>query len=156
MKKKVFLNNRAVTIDVLNNNANFILFNFEGQEYSINLESTRSGKFILGHNGGNVNVVNSGPSYIVNGKEVTVSPPTTSRNKAKDHTESSMSSPMPGKILKIMKSVGDQVVKGDAILVMEAMKMEHTIKATSDGKIEKIFYKEGDQVPAKVELVKLC
>jgi 3-methylcrotonyl-CoA carboxylase alpha subunit len=67
-----------------------------------------------------------------------------------------MISPMPGKILKILKNVGDEVTKGTGLIVMEAMKMEHTIKASKDGKIEKIFCKEGDQVKAQVELVKLC
>jgi 3-methylcrotonyl-CoA carboxylase alpha subunit len=63
---------------------------------------------------------------------------------------------MPGKILKILVTIGQDVVIGTPILVMEAMKMEHTIKASKSGKIEKIFFKEGDQVSGGVELVKLC
>jgi 3-methylcrotonyl-CoA carboxylase alpha subunit len=52
--------------------------------------------------------------------------------------------------------VGQDVVAGTPILVMEAMKMEHTIKASKAGKIEKIYFLEGDQVAGGVELVKLC
>jgi 3-methylcrotonyl-CoA carboxylase alpha subunit len=63
---------------------------------------------------------------------------------------------MPGKILKLLVKVGEDVVPGTPILVMEAMKMEHTIKASKAGKIEKIHFKEGDQVAGGVELVKLC
>lgn len=63
--------------------------------------------------------------------------------------------PMPGKILKIMKQRGDLVKKGESILIMEAMKMEHTIRAGFDGEIEDIFCKVGDQVQAGMELLGL-
>jgi 3-methylcrotonyl-CoA carboxylase alpha subunit len=63
---------------------------------------------------------------------------------------------MPGKILKILVKEGQVVEAGTPILVMEAMKMEHTIKASKAGKIEKIHFKEGEQVAGGVELVKLC
>ena len=42
-----------------------------------------------------------------------------------------------------------------ALIVMEAMKMEHTIKAGFDGKVEKIFFNEGDLVEGDVELISL-
>ena len=60
------------------------------------------------------------------------------------------------KILKIFIKEGSEVEPGTPILVMEAMKMEHTIKASKKGVVEKIHYKEGDQVQGGVELVKLC
>jgi 3-methylcrotonyl-CoA carboxylase alpha subunit len=66
-----------------------------------------------------------------------------------------MMSPMPGKIFKVLKEVGEKVNKGDTILIMEAMKMEHPVKATSDGVIDNIFYKEGTQVDGGVELVSI-
>lgn len=66
-----------------------------------------------------------------------------------------MSSPMPGKILKVIVSEGDDVEVGQGLLVMEAMKMEHTIKAASAGRIVKIFYKEGDLVDGGVDLIEL-
>jgi biotin carboxyl carrier protein len=54
--------------------------------------------------------------------------------------------PMPGKLTKIFKKEGDLVQKGDAILVMEAMKMEYTLKSEGEGILEKIECKVGDQV----------
>jgi biotin carboxyl carrier protein len=54
--------------------------------------------------------------------------------------------PMPGKITKIFKNAGDSVKKGEAVLVMEAMKMEYTLKADGEGKIEKINCQLGEQV----------
>jgi biotin carboxyl carrier protein len=71
--------------------------------------------------------------------------------KSVDHGQ--MKSPMPGKILKILVKVGDEVKAGTPILVMEAMKMEHTIKASKAGTILQIHFKEGDQVAGGVELV---
>lgn len=52
--------------------------------------------------------------------------------------ESEIKAPMPGRVLDIMLSVGDTVVKGDGVLVLEAMKMENVIKSPTDGIIKKI------------------
>jgi biotin carboxyl carrier protein len=50
---------------------------------------------------------------------------------------------MPGKVVKIQVAVGDQVQKGQTLLILEAMKMENEIKAGIDGKIKSIQVKEG-------------
>lgn len=55
-------------------------------------------------------------------------------------------SPMPGKVTKILKQPGDSVNKGDTVLVMEAMKMEYTLKSGCNGKLEKILIAVNDQV----------
>jgi biotin carboxyl carrier protein len=54
--------------------------------------------------------------------------------------------PMPGLVLDIRVSEGDEVKKGDAILVLEAMKMENILKSPSDGKVKKINVKKGQAV----------
>ncbi len=56
------------------------------------------------------------------------------------------SAPMPGRILKILITEGQQVAEGDALIVLEAMKMEQTIKAARNGKVEAILVGEGDVV----------
>ncbi len=53
--------------------------------------------------------------------------------------------PMPGRVTKIFVVEKQSVQKGDALLVMEAMKMEYTLKADLPGQIEKILAKVGDQ-----------
>lgn len=58
----------------------------------------------------------------------------------------SIVAPLPGKIIKVMASAGDTVKKGDGLMILEAMKMEHTISAPSSGKLSEIFFAEGDQV----------
>jgi acetyl/propionyl-CoA carboxylase alpha subunit len=54
-------------------------------------------------------------------------------------------SPMPGKIFKINKKVGESVKVGEVIVVLEAMKMEHPLKAPRDGKIKAINGSVGEQ-----------
>lgn len=62
--------------------------------------------------------------------------------------------PMPGRITKVFGSPNAVVKKGDVIVVMEAMKMEYTLKADTDAQIEQINCKEGEQVTLGKVLVK--
>jgi biotin carboxyl carrier protein len=55
-------------------------------------------------------------------------------------------SPMPGKIVRINAGVGDIVKAGDVVMVMEAMKMEHSIRAPCDGTIMEMNHAVGDIV----------
>jgi len=66
-----------------------------------------------------------------------------------------LAAPMPGKIISISVKAGDKVEKGQPLLVMEAMKMEHTISATADGTVGEVFYGVGDQVTEGAELVSI-
>ena len=64
-----------------------------------------------------------------------------------------LTSPMPGKITKVFKNIGDSVSAGDALIVMEAMKMEYTLKADIAGKIKSLDCKVGDQVKLGKQLL---
>ncbi|MFZ6816338.1 acetyl/propionyl/methylcrotonyl-CoA carboxylase subunit alpha [Undibacterium sp. Rencai35W] len=57
-----------------------------------------------------------------------------------------LTAPMPGKIVAVLVSAAQEVKKGDALLIMEAMKMEHTIAAPHDGVVDEVLYAIGDQV----------
>lgn len=63
--------------------------------------------------------------------------------------------PMPGKITKIFVREGESVTIGQALVVMEAMKMEYTLKSEMETVVEKIQAKVGDQVQLGQLLVKL-
>jgi len=73
-------------------------------------------------------------------------------NQQKD-TAASVLSPMPSKVTKVMVKPGQKVVKDQPLVALEAMKMEHIIKAPFDGVIEKVHYAEGSLVPEKQKLV---
>lgn len=62
-------------------------------------------------------------------------------------------SPMPGRVAAVHVKPGDKVEPGQALLVLEGMKMEYTVKAIVTGTIENILYKEGDMVEAEATLV---
>ncbi len=66
-----------------------------------------------------------------------------------------LTAPMPGKVVSIAVKAGDRVTKGQALAVMEAMKMEHTIAAPADGTVAEVLYAPGDQVTEGAELLKL-
>jgi 3-methylcrotonyl-CoA carboxylase alpha subunit len=57
-----------------------------------------------------------------------------------------LTAPMPGKVVSFSVKAGDKVSKGQALAVMEAMKMEHTIAAPADGAVQELLYAPGDQV----------
>ena len=61
--------------------------------------------------------------------------------------------PMPGTIFQINVAQGDDVIEGQEILVLEAMKVENPIVATAGGKIKEIKVKKDDKVAAKQLLV---
>ena len=54
--------------------------------------------------------------------------------------------PMPGKVIDLKVKVGTKVKKGDTLVILEAMKMEHQVKASEDGKVTKLLVKKDEQL----------
>ena len=69
--------------------------------------------------------------------------------------EGRLTAPMPGKIIALLVSAGERVARGAPLLIMEAMKMEHTINAPSDGTVSELLYVVGDQVDEGAQLLSL-
>ncbi len=70
-----------------------------------------------------------------------------------DEDNGGLLAPMNGTIVALLKEPEQAVSKGDALLVMEAMKMEHTIRAPSDGKVSAFYYQAGELVDGGAELL---
>jgi 3-methylcrotonyl-CoA carboxylase alpha subunit len=66
-----------------------------------------------------------------------------------------LTAPMPGKVVSVLVKTGDAVKSGQAVAVMEAMKMEHTLTAPRDGTVTELLYAAGDQVAEGAELLRL-
>lgn len=66
-----------------------------------------------------------------------------------------LTAPMPATVVAVLKNAGARVKAGDSLIVLEAMKMEHTIHAPHDGILEEIFYTVGSQVHEGAELLSL-
>jgi biotin carboxyl carrier protein len=62
---------------------------------------------------------------------------------------------MPGKVVKINVKVGDQVNKGDCVLILEAMKMENEIKTSVDGIVKAVHVHEGDALDSGVLMMEI-
>jgi biotin carboxyl carrier protein len=60
----------------------------------------------------------------------------------------SVKAPMPGKIVRVLVSVGDAIVTGQGIAVVEAMKMQNEVRAAGTGSVIGVFVKDGDTVVA--------
>ena len=69
-----------------------------------------------------------------------------------DTNDGRLTAMMPGRVVKVMAKVGDNVKKGQALIIMEAMKMEHTIVSPRDGVVERVAFNENDLVPADAVL----
>jgi acetyl/propionyl-CoA carboxylase alpha subunit len=67
----------------------------------------------------------------------------------------SLTSPMPGRIVSVGAQAGARVVKGQPIVTLEAMKMEHALTAPFDGKLVELTVKVGDQVSEGVTLARI-
>ncbi len=64
-----------------------------------------------------------------------------------------ISAPMPGRVVKVLKKVGDIIKEGDGLIVVEAMKMESELKSSIDGKVSEISVKDGDTVDLGAHLI---
>ena len=138
---------------MVDESASFVLFNFHGEQYSVNLGALQDGKMVLNMKGKNRPVILQDTHYIVDGQEIVIDAPKRMRRATKAVDHGQMKSPMPGKILKILVKVGDEVTLGTPILVMEAMKMEHTISAPAAGLVKEVFFAVGDQVTDGASLI---
>ncbi|MBV9967711.1 MAG: acetyl/propionyl/methylcrotonyl-CoA carboxylase subunit alpha [Alphaproteobacteria bacterium] len=67
-----------------------------------------------------------------------------------------LTAPMPGRVIQLLVAPGETVRRGQAMMVIEAMKMEHTIAAPRDGVVEAVNYAAGDPVEEGVELIALA
>lgn len=160
MDKSFNINGSEVKVQDFKHSHDTVSFTFEGKNYFYSLISRDGHEMVLDDKGGRfkaaVGTANTDGEVMViaGGKEAVVSEAGRKIKKAGRHA-GSLVSPMPGKIFKIVKAVGEEVKKGEAILVLEAMKMEHSIRSDKDGKVGKIFFQVGQLVQGGVILAEV-
>ena len=74
-------------------------------------------------------------------------------NKAKESGSQVVKSPMPGLIVEILKNVGDSVEMGEAVILLEAMKMENEVRSTTSGIIQQINVEKNQSVEKNSPLI---
>ena len=73
----------------------------------------------------------------------------------KDAAAGLLVAPMPGRVIAVLVNRDASIEKGQALMVIEAMKMEHTIHAPADGTVTAVCFGEGDLVEEGVELLSI-
>ncbi|HEX6819864.1 MAG TPA: biotin carboxylase N-terminal domain-containing protein [Ktedonobacterales bacterium] len=71
------------------------------------------------------------------------------------HHGGSLTAPMPGQVIAVQVAEGQRVRRGDALFILEAMKMEHTVRAPADGVVTRVRFAVGDQTPAGALLAEM-
>jgi 3-methylcrotonyl-CoA carboxylase alpha subunit len=121
---------------------------FDGERIAITLGETQINAQILRHSLHRV-VLMQGARYEFDAINPYAPP------ESEDSHGGHLAAPMPGSVVSVLVKPGDTVIKGQALIVMEAMKMEHTIVAPFAGKVEAIYFSAKEQVKEGAELVAL-
>jgi biotin carboxyl carrier protein len=144
---------------IVNKNDDQITLKFNDQEYCFKVKRNVGTATYVEYKGKLIKIdtvdISGAKQVFALGKSMMISKKSLKRSSSEVNLEGSLISPMPGKIFKVLKSAGEEVIKGETVLILEAMKMEHPIKATNDGVIKKILFNEGELVSGGVQLVEL-
>lgn len=159
MEKTFLINNQEIKVQNFKHNGDTVSFSLNGQNYVYSLISREGFEMVL-DDGGRFKAAVGTPNkdaqsmVICNGKEAILSSAGKKMKKAGPQA-GALTSPMPGKIFKVIKDSGSEVKKGETILILEAMKMEHSIRSDKDGKVKKINFQVGELVQGGVILAEV-
>lgn len=117
------------------------------------LELSIDGKHITAH----VSSDNAKRWVTVNGRTILLTKQSGSRKSGHGHhhTAGELTAPMPGQVRAVNVSEGDNVTKGQTLMVLEAMKMEIRIQSPGDGTVSKLFVKQGETVEREQMLIEV-
>jgi biotin carboxyl carrier protein len=168
MAYEINLENRTAQIELLNRAGNKALIVVDGKKYDIDIRMVERGVYSILYNGHSYNVEliegETSKKYVVNTFARTYNVEIVdaetkyrhSRLQGLEHeVDNDISSPMPGKVVKIPVNIGDSVTSGQTLIVVEAMKMQSEFKATADRVVKEILVKEGDTVDSHQVMIKL-
>lgn len=141
------------------------IYRINGQEYIVAVNKMDNGLAEVAVNGSNykVELVNNEEEITLVTRPASKTPAATATAAPKATTPAptkpasggagSVKSPLPGIIIDVLVNEGDEVKKGQTVVMLEAMKMENAIQATQDGKVTGIHVSKGDSVLEGVALI---
>ncbi|TSA26469.1 MAG: biotin/lipoyl-binding protein [Bacteroidetes bacterium] len=162
---EISLNDRIASVTLLEREGNRFRVRVDETEYDATIIMVERGAYLLLMDGKSYNIElieEGGPKkYIINtyrySYDAGIIDAETRYQKSRhsDHgdDESAISSPMPGKVVRILVKPGDEVKAGDTVIVVAAMKMESEYKVKNDRLIKEIKVREGDTIDAHQPLV---
>ena len=157
MKHKLLINGTEIEVEVTSRASNAIAFIFEGREYFFHCETNSKGEVSLTNQNGLRKKVFSGTEgiYTTETDQYKIHKINSDSKTVNEATQNLLKSPLPGKVIKVSVKVGDKVKKGDELVCIEAMKMEHRICSPIDGKVKSLHISEGENVSDSQELAEV-
>jgi biotin carboxyl carrier protein len=168
MAVEIKIGERVVWVDLINQDENFLEIDVDGKRYKVDLMHTADGTFSILEGGHSYNielvphnhpkkytaytlyeeyeieVIDAEARYLLN-----------RGGNGLASSEKKITSPMPGKVVKVLVHEGDEVKEGQTTVIISAMKMESEYKAPMDGIIKKINVNDGDTVEGNQILIEL-
>lgn len=164
---EVIVNKKNKEVKILDRDVNKLLVAIDDKKYHLDINKIDNGTYSFINDGKsyNLKIDSTGTdkkkyfvkhlykSYEV---EIVDSEARYRKNRGKnnlDEDQRSISSPMPGKVVKLDVKVGDKVKPGQTLIIISAMKMESEYKAKKEGKVIEILTKEGDTIEGNKPLI---
>lgn len=164
---EIHIGNRVAEVSLVSKEGNSVSVLIDGVVYEVDIVMTENGSCSILHNGKSHSASfirsNGGKNYKVNMLFSTYSVDIVDvqakylrmKKSNKEKQGDSISTPMPGKVVKIPVKQGDRLVAGDTAIVIEAMKMQSNYKVNGDCVVKDILVSEGDAVSAGQVLITL-
>ena len=168
MKLEINIGERTAEVELLERKDNYAFVSVDGKVYKLDPLQLQDGDYSVlnNHISYNVELVEGDKpkSYKVssgfNQYDVEIIDAEAKYLKARGkgggtEDENAISSPMPGKVVKILVEEGDEVKGGDTVIIVSAMKMESEYKVVNDRIIKKVLVSEGDTIEGNQPLILL-
>lgn len=165
MSLQIKINGRLANLKLLKHESNIYEIEVDGKIYKLDALMVEHGVYSILHDNVSHNVeliekddhrhFNVNTYYHSYDVEIIDAEARYKMNRGTDELDDirKISSPMPGKVVKILVKVGDQVKAGDTLIIVSAMKMESEYKVQKDRIVKQILVKEGDTVDGNQTLV---
>ena len=164
---EIHIGNRIADIQLISKDGNNVVLSIDGKEIGIDVVMAENGSCSILHDGKSfnaqlirqedgktyqvdthmssfkVNIVDSQAKYLQ------------MRKKTSETPEDKIASPMAGKVISIPVTKGQEVKAGDVLIIVEAMKMQNSYKASSNGTVKEILVQEGDTINSNQVLITL-
>ena len=143
---EIHIGDRVAEVELVSKEDNKVVLTIDGKPFEADVVMAENGtsyKVNTHYSSFNVEIVDSQAKYL------------RMRKKGEDEQNDRITSPMPGKVVKIPVTAGQEVKAGDTAIVIEAMKMQSNYKVTSDCRIKEILVQEGDNITGDQTLITL-